>query len=380
MRRFTDSLAAAACALAIGAGAAIAAEPPAAPPAPSPPSAPPADRTIALVLSLHRHAIYETADRKECPDGLNVGQNEQYLAQFPTELARAAHEVQFGYGYGNRGPKGENVLAAPLSVEDLIPFKPSQSVLAPGIDLDDKVSPEDYTSPDGRKGINNQFNRILGCVEAFRKGGLSYYTVNRNLHLLSQRMIFVISDVDDLRNDPHVTVKTYRGFDPINYSTDDKPTPGGTQRLDRERGARFESVTSGKIVDGVLITDPVDLNMPWRPNTGANDYKLRGARLRVTLAPKDDGYYAEGYLGGFADIETWWAGFSKAYGGRMQDISNLSAPSVYRALLKYADGYPDKEGRNTAVSIEYEVQFVSVHIVPGPDAKPARVADRGQGQ
>ncbi len=373
MRTLRNSIAAVACALTLGGGAALAAEP-------STSSAAPAGRTIAMVLSLHRHAIYETADRKECPDGLNVGQGAQYMAQFPTELARAAQEVQFGYGYGNRGPHGENVLAAPLLVEDPIPFKPSQSVLAPGIDLDDKVGPEDYDSPDGRKGIDNQFNRILGCVEAFRKGGLSYYTVNRNLHLLSQRMIIVISDVDDLRNDPQVTVRTYRGFDPINYSSDDKATPGGTQRLDRQRGARFESVTTGKIVDGVLLTDPVNLNMPWRPNTGANDYKLRGARLRVTLTPKDGGYFAAGYLGGFADIETWWAGFMKAYGGRMQDVSNLSAPSVYRALLKYADGYPDKAGRNTAVSIEYEVEFVSVHIVPGPDTMPAHVANRDQGK
>ena len=251
-------------------------------------------------------------------------------------------------------------------------------MVAPGIDLDDRVGPEDYESPDGRKGIDNQFNRIMGCIEAFRKGGLSHYSINRNLHLLSQRMIFVVSDVDDLRNDPQVMVRTYRGFDPINYSTDDKATPGGTQRLDRQRGARFEITTRGRIVDGVLLTDPVDLNMPWRPNTGANDYKLKGARLRVALSPREGGYFAQGQLGGFADIPTWWAGFMKAYGGRMQDVSNLSAPSFYRAMLKYADGYPDEAGRNTAVSIEYDVEFVSVHIVPGPDATPPRVASLGR--
>lgn len=365
-------LGALACALLLGGGAALAAEPP-------PSSATPADRSIAMVLSLHRHAIYESADGKECPDGKNVSQYEQYLAQFPSELARAAHEVRFGYGYGNRGPNGENVTAAPMSVEDLIPFKPSQSAVAPGVDLDERVDPDDYDSPDGRKGIDNQFNRILGCVEAFRKGGLSHYSINRNLHLLSQRMIFVISDVDDLRNDPQVTVRTYRGLDPINYSTDDKATPGGTQRLDRERGARFEVLTTGRIVDGVLLTDPADLNMPWRPNTGANDYKLRGARLRVSLSPKLGGYVAQGHLGGFADIPTWWAGFMKAYGGRMQDVSNLSAPSFYRALIKYADGYPDAAGRNTAASIEYEVEFVSIHIVPGAVAAPARLASRDAG-
>lgn len=359
-------------------GAAFAAGPSAVPNAPFQP----ADRTVAMVLSLHRHAIYETPEGKECPDGRNVAHVEQYMAQFPTELARAANEVRYGYGYGNRGPNGENVLAKPLSVEDPIPFKASQSVLAPGIDLDDRVTSEDYESPDGRKGIDNQFNRILGCIEAFRSGGLSHYTVNRNLHLLSQRMIVVLSDLDDIRNDPEVTVRTYRGFDPINYSTDDKPTPGGTQRLDRQRGARFEVTTKGRIVDGVLITDPVDLNFPWRPNTGANDYKLRGARLRVALSARPEGYAADGHLAGFADIPTWWAGFMKAYGGRMQDVSNLSAPSIYRALLQYADGYPNEAGENTAVSITYDVQFVSVHIVPtGPNLMPsAGVASRDAGK
>lgn len=329
-----------------------------------------------MVLSLHRHAIYESAEGRECPDGKNAPQYEQYLAQFPTELSRAAQQVRFGYGYGNRGPNGENVTAAPLSVEDPIPFKASQSVLAPGIDLDDRVGPEDYDSPDGRKGVDNQFNRIMGCIEAFRKGGLSHYSINRNLHLLSQRMIIEISDLDDIRNDPEVTVRTYRGFDPINYSTDDKATPGGTQRLDRQRGARFEITTKGRIVGGVLLTDPIDINLPWRPNTGANDYKLRSARIRVELSARPEGYVAQGHLGGFADIPTWWAGFMKAYGGRMQDVSNLSAPSFYRAMLKYADAYPDETGKNTAVSIAYAVEFVSVHIVPtGPDMMPpARIA------
>jgi len=364
-RAVRTALIALGCALSAGATATAAAEPS---------SGPPPGRTIAMVLSLHRHAIYETADRNECPDGLNVGVAAEYFAQYPTELARAAHEVQYGYGYGNRGPHGENVLAAPLLVEDPIPFKPSQSKLAPGIDLDDRIGPEDYESPDGRRGIDNQFNRILGCVEAFRKGGLSYYTVNRNLHLLSQRLIIVISDVDDLRNDTHVTVRTFRGLDPINYSSDDKATPGGTQRLDRQRGARVESTTTGKIVDGVLLTDPVDLNFPWRPNTGANDYKLKGARLRIALSPKDGGYFGQGYLGGYADIETWWAGFMKAYGGRMQDVSNLSAPSIYRALLKYADGRPGPDGRNTAISIQYEVEFVSVFLAQGADPGAASAA------
>ena len=81
----------------------------------------PADGVIGLVMSFQNFAIYETPDAKECPQGLNVGQNTQYLAQFPTELQRAAQEVQFGGLYGNRGPHGENVTNAPLSVEDPLP-------------------------------------------------------------------------------------------------------------------------------------------------------------------------------------------------------------------------------------------------------------------
>lgn len=367
-----------ACALTLSAGPTLAAGPSAAMNAPFQP----VGRTVAMVLSLHRHAIYESEEGKECPDGKNAPQYEQYLAQFPTELSRAAQQVRFGYGYGNRGPNGENVTAAPLSVEDPIPFKASQSVVAPGIDLDDRVGPEDYDSPDGRKGVDNQFNRILGCVEAFRKGGLSHYSINRNLHLLSQRMIIEISDLDDIRDDPDVTVRTYRGFDPINYSADDKATPGGTQRLDRQRGARFEITTKGRIENGVLLTDPVNINLPWRPNTGANDYKLKGARIRVALSARPEGYVAKGDLGGYADIPTWWAGFMKGYGGRMQDVSNLSAPSFYRALLKAADAYPDETGKMTAASIDYSVEFVSVHIVPtGPDLMPAsRIASREPGK
>jgi len=90
--------------------------------------------------------------------------------------------------------------------------------------------------------------------------------------------------------------------------------------------------------------------LPWAVQPGVPlEQRIYGMRLRLKLT----GTTAEGLLGGYHDVERWWLGFSKSWGrGLVADISGFSAPSLYKALHKYADGRPDPQtGANTAISM-----------------------------
>jgi hypothetical protein len=203
-------------------------------------------------------------------------------------------------------------------------------------------------------------NRVFGCAGDFRTGGFIWQFGNMGVRqYIQNRIMWEISGVDDVTNDPDVTVRTYRGMDPINISGDDKPAAWATQRIDYLRGGRYMTETKGRIVDGVLITDPVDMWVPWRGIPGSiSEFKLRGARLHVKLNASG----GEGFLGGYADIDSFVTGqMARSWGGATGNL-HWSPVSGYKAMTEVADGYPDKDGKNTAVSLQFEQEFVAVYV------------------
>jgi len=333
----------------------------------------PASGSFGLLVTDRSLALAESPDRKECPHGFNAPDRAQALAQFPTPEAKAAQEKRYGYGYSNRGANGENVFYNPLSTTDPLPFYLSESDWAPGFNLDDKDGPQNYTNHEGVRGVDNQMNRIFGCISTARTGGFMWQFGNMGVRQYAQnRLMWEISGVTDPMNDPDVTVRSYRGMDPINFSSDDKPVPWATERIDYERGRRYMSETKGHIVNGVLITDPVDMWITWRSIPGAiAEFKLRGARLHVQLNATG----GQGYLGGYADIDTFMYGLLARNASGAVGSNQYSPPSVYRALHTLADGYPDASGHNTAISIQFSQQFVAVYVRHNPaDERPQNVA------
>ncbi len=56
-------------------------------------------------------------------------------------------------------------------------------------------------------------------------------------------------------------------------------------------------------------------------------------------------------------MNTSWATHHAAYG-------QASAASIYKALRRLADGYPDpKTGQNTAISGAMDLKFVQVYVI-----------------
>src|SRR5690606_33232753 len=131
----------------------------------------PVEGRIGLVLGYLNHAIYQTEDGKEeCPDGFHFTQNDNFEAQFPTEAERESVLRKYVY-YTNRGPNGENVFFHPTVIEDPLPLRDVQGSTGLGLNLDDRVDDDDFTSPDGETGIDNQLYRVIGRIPGWRNGG-----------------------------------------------------------------------------------------------------------------------------------------------------------------------------------------------------------------
>ena len=309
------------------------------------------NRSIAYVMTMEEWAMHKTPGAKaECPNGMNEGPREQFKVLFPengpkrtvvgTQLAREA-QIYFPT------PETENM-----------PFREAVGPVVPGINLDGKVGPNDFTSPDGVKGIDNQFFRVIGCVSSYRDVAALMVTKWRVDNSFN-RVVIELTDVDDLGNDNDVTVTTYRGLSAmLPDATGSGYMPGASQKLDVRFGKDFISTFKGKIVDGVLITEPGDYLMPYQALANVSTLLFRGLKFEVRLNPDS----AEGYMGGYLDIASWYAQRQQSISTHHQSYGQESSPTVYKALTRLADGYPDQSGHNTAISGALHVRFTQVFV------------------
>jgi len=320
--------------------------------------------TIAYALTSLRWATYLKPDgRVDCPDGVNDGPREQFTALFPDNgPPRALAETQLRREIQNWFP---------TTRPDYFPFREPGGNQALGLDLDGKVGPEDFMSLDGKPGIDNQMYRALGCINSYRDANGANDSLNSGEILTDNynRLLVELNGVDDLRNDERVEVMIYRGLDALHMDATGKDIlPGGSQRVDVRWGKKFIRRLDGRIVDGVLMTEPSDLYLPWAVfNLPADEY-LRDARLHLELSPTN----ATGLIAGFADIETWYLQLMKSQSTHCQSYGQLASMSLYKALRRLADAYPDPEtGANTAISGALRTTFTQVFIVPESKARLA---------
>lgn len=130
---------------------------------------------IAYVMTHKFWAVYETPAKDgktvECPTGMNDGPREQF---------------RMLYGDG-KGPKKYTIVEAQLKREgDLwhpsatpeppqLKFKEAQGKVSYGMNLDGKIGPNDFASPDGVQGVDNQLYRAIGCIGNYRTMGTIYH-------------------------------------------------------------------------------------------------------------------------------------------------------------------------------------------------------------
>ncbi len=316
------------------------------------------DRTIGYVLTSRKWNVTQTPDGKlECPNGLNDGNREQFTILYPVDgpTKPLLKDSQL---------EREGQIWHPENTEERFVFREAGGKVADGFDLDGKTDANDFTSPDGAKGIDNQMHRALGCIAGWRgPDGAQMHFENVYMQRYNQnRLLLEITEVDDLVNDPDVTLTTYRGMDELMTDASGMAyIAGGTQRVDMRWGKQFIQQFKGKIVDGVLTTDSHDLIIPYSMTFDTSTIlPMQDVRFRLKLTPTS----ADGVMAGYTDVDAWVKRLVLSWSTHHLSYGQVSAPSLYRAMRRLADAKPDpKSGQNTAISGTTELKFRQAYLI-----------------
>lgn len=319
------------------------------------------NRTISYVMTDLFWSVYQTEDAKqECPRGFNDGPREQFEKLFPYYEGLSVEETQLAQEIETWHPTTE---------PDGFEFLEVEGELSWGLNLDGQVGPNDFTHPDGTPGIDNEVYRAVGCVIGFRgPDGVEY--IFQDKAILDEeynRMMIELTEVDSLENDDTVVVNMYRGMDRLlTDATGQKVMAGGTQRIDYRWGESLIRQFNAKIVDGVLITEPMaEMVMPWQNLSVPSIHIFKDARFQLDLTTEG----ASGILAGYADVDTWYYQLIRNDSTHHLSNGQISGISLYKALRRLADAHPDPEtGANTAISTALDVKMAQVYIVH-PDSR-----------
>jgi hypothetical protein len=367
------------------AGASAPADPQAAAAAALP--APPANGEMGFVLTAFAPAVYQGKD--DCPDGLANTVRENYLQSLiPTERARlmaptSEPELTKRWKDYAVGPNNTNVCANP-ELFDHPTLKTIQGKVAPGLDLDGKAAGtgaggcahDNFVSPTGEPGIDNQAYRALGCSRNYRgvdgTAGDVVRGYNNFLATGEHSMVLLLRGVESLVNDDHVEI--------VFATTGDRPV------LDSKRnfitGAsftvsdnpRWRNVLHGRIVNGVLTTDPGDVRLTRRVGHGGIrgeklEWQFRQGRFRLAFQP--DGSI-KGLFGGYQPVRsviemTLVGGIGAA------TVAGIDCAAELKTLQKLADGLRDpKTGQCTGISAAMDVSAVPAFVMDQPTTIMAR--------
>jgi hypothetical protein len=365
-------------------------------------AAPPAwvkDGKVGFVVTDFGFALSKDANETgACPDGWTLGNREVF--QVTPEGKRRDGETDQEYtrriGIGSQAlsaaPNGQNLCMNPEAGK---PDPHWRSVTVPnaaafGIDLDGQDSRtkgrpapntcahDDFRGFNGEKGIDNQFFRVVGCSRSYQSTGQSADNTIE-LRTGSWGVLITLAGVDDIHDDPDVTVGIHANADPIELSPTREPVEWATYAIMQD--PRFRATTHGRIVNGVLMSDPVDVRFYKVTNSMYLERPLRGARLRVTMAENGK---LDGYLAGYAPVEAIYDhqyGYRSATDGKGQPsplrlrmissngnagVNNHTCHGAYWALRAAADGYPDDKGQCTAISTQYKIRAIPAFVVDTP--------------
>jgi hypothetical protein len=313
------------------------------------------------------------------------------------------HEGESDQDYGRRVGQGARALATAPNGQNLClnpeagkpdPFfraVTGKNIAVEGIDLDGqdsradgKPAPgtcahDDFRGMNGERGIDNQFYRLVGCTKSFQSTGQSN-TFEIEMYTGSWGILLTLKGVADLHNAKNVEVGIYASADPIQLSPTREALANATYASDQD--PRFRATTHGRIVNGVLTTDPVDVRFHWTVNGIHLERPLQDARMRMTFT-SDGGM--EGILAGYTSVEDLYdfqygfrngkdakgnpansrliAGSANGAAGVLQHTCN----GAYFALKQLADGHRDpKTGQCTAISTQYKIKAIPAFVVDSP--------------
>jgi type VI protein secretion system component Hcp len=303
-------------------------------------------------------------------------QEDYYALMSEADAAKERAELasKGGVNYENgtmdhRGPHKLNACLLPGILKDPGLITP-QTDVARGLNLDGDDGAgnpprgirkhKNYVSEDGRTGIDNQLYTVEGCVPGYQghKGFyLQYSNEQRRNGLLS--VLVQISGIDNEQNDNSVDVALLYSKEPMVKSASGKEIlSDATFRLtDNPEFAHYAIRMHGRIVNGVILTDPVkqlQMHLGIDP-----ELTLYDARMRLQIMP--DGTL-KGVLGGYQD---WRRIMMVNANSTAESYYGFQCPAMYNAFKRLADGLKDPDtGEYNGVSSAYDVEGVPAFVVP----------------
>jgi hypothetical protein len=248
---------------------------------------------------------------------------------------------------------------------------------------------QDFIGMKGEHGIDNQFYRVVGCTHAYQSSGLSNSFATEML-TGSWGIVLTLSGVHDIHNADNVVVGFYANADPIQLSAARVPLPYATYAIDQD--PRFRATVHGRIKDGVLTTDPVDVRFHNVVNGMHLERPLKHAVLQAALS--EDGTL-DGYLVGYTPVDEMYDlqfGFRNGKNGagvlsplplRMLSangaarVLGYTCQGAYYALHQNADGDPNPQtGMCTSISTQYRIKAIPAFVVDVPTHGANEALDR----
>jgi hypothetical protein len=348
------------------------------------PAAPGGGETLGFVVSAWDWG-FPRDEKGHCANGTNVSELEYYKVD----------KKQFRADIKNLG--WEEATAKHLPADACVEpqaqpdpgFKTFAAVDVPvdGLDLDGVDSRraggggcahDDFRGLDGTPGIDNQHWRLVGCTQGFqtfnserregrgdskKQGGMLIAEGEDNPILVE------IAGVDDRRNDDDVQVRFFSGEQPIKLDANGEVVPYVSLSIHHD--VKYASPPiRGRIVAGVLTTEPADLRLRFHREVLDGDLDWRKARLRATINAEDR---LEGLLGFYWDADNLFHIYNDHridghHTGRLLALARgYMCAGMYHALVRVADGLPDPStGRCTAISSALRFQATPAFVITDP--------------
>ena len=323
----------------------------------------------------------------DCPHGLNLSSIDFYRRDMvrlgiPKEQIDKILDGYPGAGDGrgpwvpivvHRGNGKDDVYENPETAPDP-GLKVVEGKYAYGFNLDGKGadSPKAFEDPETHdKGVDNELYRLVGCIKSYRGGeggarrpAYSDYTWD----VLRDRMpAWLISVTSDGAKDGDATVTLDRALKTIvRDASGTSARANMTFPIDPD--PRGHIVLHGTIKNGVLTTEPAQINFIADAFGMTPDLTFTGARLRLQFKP--DGTLA-GVLGGYQKwVNFYWGLAGRSWAGEY--LHSQDSVAIYYALRRMADANPDpKTGQNRDISSAYAIEAIPAFAVP---AQPVRTS------
>lgn len=268
----------------------------------------------------------------------------------------------------------------PFAAED--PGEPEViSRIGEGFNLDGKIKPGDFVSPDGEKGIDNELYRAWGCDAPWRgANGNGTLVLRSNDKMLEglYTIVIRISGKKDPMNDDDATLEI--GYSPDQIMKDARGNVGVDYSYRILKSEQYTKLKA-RVKDGVVETEQADIHMPeiaWFYNQ-LRDAFFRQGKIRVT--PSSDST-AAGLVGGYRDFRDLYTQNVFTQAGGVQGVrEHEDHVALYYALRRHADGmFNAKTGRYDGISTAYRLKLVSAFVVD-PDKSmdiPSRESEAGR--